>query len=131
MCNVPSGPHPTIQEAVDDASCTEVVLAAQTFVESVAVGRSLAISGASTATTIVEGRFDVTGAATVIVLSEMTITAAAPSTAGCFPEALDVTAGAQLTSIALVVINGDGDACLIFGDDFESGSTSAWSSTTP
>ncbi len=131
VCNVPSGPHPTIQEAVDDASCTEVVLAAQTFVESVAVGRSLAISGASTATTIVEGRFDVTGAATVIVLSEMTITAAAPSTAGCFPEALDVTAGAQLTGIALVVINGDGDACLIFGDGFESGSTSAWSSTTP
>lgn len=131
MCPVPSGTHPTIQEAVDDVGCTEVTLATQTFVESVAVDRSLAIIGASTATTIVEGHFEVTGVATVIVLSDMTIDAAAPSVAGCFPEALDVTGGAQLTSNALVVINGDGDACLLFGDGFESGSTSAWSSTTP
>lgn len=131
MCPVPSGTHPTIQEAVDDVGCTEVTLATQTFVESVAVDRSLAIIGASTATTIVEGHFEVTGVATVIDLSDMTIDAAAPSVAGCFPEALDVTGGAQLTSNALVVINGDGDACLLFGDGFESGSTSAWSSTTP
>lgn len=131
VCTVPSGTHPTIQAAVDDAGCTEVTLAAQTFFESVSVDRSLAISGASTATTIVEGRFEVTGAATAIALSEMTIDAAAPSVAGCFREALDVSGGAQLTGNALVVVNRDGDACLIFGDGFESGSTSAWSSATP
>jgi hypothetical protein len=131
VCTVPSGSHPTIQEAVDDVGCTEVTLAAQTFVESVAVDRSLSITGASTATTVVEGRFEVTGAASVIALSEMTIDAAAPSVAGCFREALDVSGGAQLTGSALVVVNRDGDACLIFGDGFETGSTSAWSSATP
>ena len=131
ICPVPSGTHPTIQEAVDDVGCTEVTLAGQTFAESVTVDRSLTISGSSTATTIVEGRFEVTGAATVIVLSEMTIDAAASSVAGCFPEALDVSGGAQLTSNALVVINGGGDACLIFGDGFEDGTTDAWANTIP
>lgn len=131
MCNVPSGAHPTIQAAVDDVGCTEVTLAAQTFVESVAIGRGLSITGTSTATTVVEGHLDITGAATAIVLSEMTIDASAPSVAGCFREALDVSGGAQLTSNGLVAVNGDGDACLLFGDGFETGDTGAWGATTP
>lgn len=131
VCTVPSAPHPTIQEAVDDVGCTEIVIAAGAYVESVSIDRSLSVTGASTATTTVEGRFEVTGAATEITLTNLTIDAGASSVAGCFPEALDVAGGAKLTSNALEVINGDGDACLIFGDGFESGDTGAWSGTTP
>ncbi len=132
VCNVPSGTHPSIQSAIDDAGCTEVVLAAQTFVESVAVGRSVSIAGGSTATTIVDGRFVVNGSSTEITLNNLTINAASLSSAGCFREGLDVTGGATLTSNALVVINGDGDAvCLIFGDGFETGTTDAWATTFP
>ena len=47
VCTVPSTPHPTIQDAVDDLICTEVVLTAQTFVEAVAIDRSLELRGAS------------------------------------------------------------------------------------
>lgn len=130
VCNVPSGAHPTIQAAVDDAGCTEVVLAARVFGESADVGRSLTVTGASATTTTVEGRFVVTGATTDVALNNLTVNAAAPSTAGCYSEGLDVTGGARLTSNALVVINGDG-ACPLFSDGFESGSTSAWSMATP
>lgn len=131
VCTVPSSSYPTIQGAVDDAGCTEIVIAAGTYAEWVSIGRSLSVTGASTGTTIVEGRFDVTGAATDLALNNLTIDASAPSAAGCFREALDVTGGAGVTSNALVVVNGDGDACLIFGDGFESGTTTAWSGTNP
>jgi len=131
VCNVPSAPHPTIQEAVDDVGCTEVVIAAGTYVESVSIDRSLTVSGASTTGTTIEGRLAVTGAATAVSLNDLTIDASAPSAAGCFAEALDVTGGAGVTSNALVVVNGDGDACLIFEDGFETGNTTAWSGTSP
>ncbi len=131
VCNVPSGGHPTIQTAVDDTGCTEIVIADQVFVESVDVRRSLTVTGASASTTTVEGRFAVSGATTEIALNNLTVNAAAPSAAGCYPEGLDVTGGARMTSNALVVINGVGDACLIFGDGFETGTTVAWSATTP
>ena len=72
-----------------------------------------------------------TGAATDLSLNDLTIDASAPSAAGCFTEALDVTGGAGVTSNALVVVNGDGDACLIFEDGFETGNTNAWSGTNP
>ena len=35
VCSVPSVPHPSIRAAVDDAACTEIVLAARVFAESV------------------------------------------------------------------------------------------------
>ena len=55
VCTVPSAPHPTIQEAVDDVGCTEIVIAAGTYAESVGIDRSLTVSGASTTgTTIVK-----------------------------------------------------------------------------
>lgn len=131
VCNVPSGPHPTIQVAIGDVGCTELILAAQTFVESVEIARTLTITGASTTTTIVEGHVAVTGVSTEITLSNMTIDATA-STAGCYSEALDVSGGGRVTSNALIAINGDGaGTCPLFSDGFESGSTSAWSMATP
>lgn len=131
VCTVPSAPHPTIQEAVDDVGCTEIVIAAGTYAESVEIDRSLSVSGASTTGTTIEGRLAITGAAIGVSLNDLTIDASAPSAAGCFPEALDVTGGAGVTSNALVVVNGDGDACLVFEDGFETGNMNAWSGTTP
>lgn len=131
VCNVPSGSHPTIQDAVDDLACTEVVIATGTFVESVVVDRSLEITGASSSTTIVEGRLAVTGTGVHLALDSLKIDASAPSVAGCYPEAVDVGGGASVTSNDLVAVNGDGDACLLFGDGFESGNTTAWGNTVP
>jgi hypothetical protein len=131
VCTVPSAPHPTIQEAVDDLACTEVVLAAQTFTESVVVGRDLDVGGASSATTVIEGRVVVEGATTQVDLHDLTIDASAPSVAGCFPVALVARNGAQISALDIVVVNGDGEACVIFRDGFESGSTAAWTATVP
>ncbi len=97
VCNVPSGSHSTIQEAVDDITCTEVVIAVGSFTESVAVERSLNLSGDSSATTTVEGRFVVTGASTNVSVGDLTIDAGAPTAAGCYTLALDVSGGAAIT----------------------------------
>ena len=131
VCNVPSGSHPTIQEAVDDLACTEVVIAAGSFAESVAVERSLVFSGDSSATTTVEGRFVVTGASTNVSLGDLAIDAGALTAAGCYTLALDVSGGAAVTGNNLVVVNADGDACLLFADGFETGNTGGWSGSTP
>ena len=131
VCTVPSGPYPTIQSAVDDPVSTEVSLAAHTFVEPVVIARDLIVGGASTSTTLIEGRVVVEGATTQVELHELTVDASAPSVAGCYPVALLTRGGAEVAAIAVVVVNGDGDACAIFRDGFESGDTTAWSMTTP
>ena len=64
VCSVPTLAYPSIQEAVDDAACAEVVLAAQDFAGSVAVSRSLMLRGASSTTTTIFGQVTVTGAST-------------------------------------------------------------------
>jgi hypothetical protein len=127
VCAVPSGPHPTIQAAVDDAACTEVVLAAQSFAESVAVSRSLLLRGDSSATTVIEGQMTVTGNTTVVTLQDLAVYGG-----GCYLAALDVVGGARVTSHQdVVVFNTAGGECPIFIDGFESGDTSAWSRTVP
>ena len=131
VCTVPSGSYPTIQAAVDDPGCTEIVLAAQTFVEPVVIARDLIMGGASSSTTLIEGRVVVEGATTQVELHDLTVDASAPAVAGCYPVALLARGGAEVAAIAVVVVNGDGDACAIFRDGFESGNTAAWSSTTP
>jgi hypothetical protein len=125
VCSVPSVAHPSIQAAVDDAACTEVVLAAQVFSESVAVSRSLVLRGDSSATTKIAGQVTVTGDATEVTLQDLQVDGG-----GCFPVALDVSGGAQVTSQQdVVVTNAAGEECPIFLDGFESGNTSAWSNT--
>jgi len=131
VCPVPSASHPTIQEAVDDLACTEVTIAAGTFVEEVTIGRDLAVSGASTTTSTIEGRVVAEGAAIQVDVHDLTIDASAASAAGCFADALLSRGGAQLSANGVVAINGDGDACLLFRDGFETGNTTAWSSTVP
>ena len=44
-CNVPSAPHPTIQAAVDDVACTQIVVAAGTYTGRVAIARSVNLPG--------------------------------------------------------------------------------------
>jgi pectin methylesterase-like acyl-CoA thioesterase len=131
VCSVPSASHPTIQAAVDDAACTEIVVGVGTYVESVEIQRSLSITGDSASTTVIEGGVSATGAGVELTLDELRVDAGASSVAGCFPIAVDVSDGAALTSNNLIAVNADGDACLIFRDGFETGGTGAWSATSP
>ena len=124
-CPVPSASHPTIQAAVDDASCTEVVLAAQTFVESPSIARDLTVRGASSATTVVAGRVEVSGG--LVVLEDLKVDTSGPAQRGRFPSALWAHGGGRVTGDGLVVVH----APLLFGDGFESGGFSAWSSVQP
>lgn len=130
-CTVPSTPYPTIQAAVDDLVCTEVVLAAQTFVGSATIDRDLTLRGASSTSTVVEGRLVVEGSSTEVVVEDLRVDGSAPSVAGCFPVALVVRGGARVTSNDVVVLNGGGEACVIFRDGFESGDTGSWTTNVP
>lgn len=130
-CPVPTGSHPTIQSAIDDGTCTEIELGSQTYTESIAIGRTLSVSGVSSSASVIAGRVHLTGTSTVVSLADLTADGSDPAVAGCFREAVDVDDGAQLVGSNIVVINGDGEGCLLFGDGFEDGTTGAWSAATP
>jgi ABC-type uncharacterized transport system ATPase component len=117
--------HPTIQAAVDDVTCTELVLAAQTFVESPVIGRDLTMRGASSAATVVAGQVEVVGG--LVVMDDLTVDTSGPAQRGRFSDALWVHAGGRVTGAELVVVH----APLLFGDGLESGGFSAWSSVLP
>ena len=126
-CPVPTLPYPSIQAAVDDATCTEITLAAQDFAESVAVSRSLVLGGDSSTTTTIVGQVTVTGATTEVTLQDLKVDGG-----GCFTAGLDVGGGAQVTSQQdVVVVNAAGGQCPIFTDGFELGASVAWSMTVP
>lgn len=127
VCSVPSVPHPTIQAAVNDAACTEIVLAAQVFVGSVTVPRSLLLRGDSSTATVIKGQVAVTGGTTEVTLQNLQVDGG-----GCVLVALDVGGGAQVTSQQdVVVLNAVGGDCPIFLDGFESGNTTEWSASVP
>jgi hypothetical protein len=127
ICQVPSGSYPTIQDAVDAPICTEIELAAQSFVESVVIARDLVVRGLSSGSTVIEGRVEVYGATTQAVIEELKIDGSASSVAGSFAQALVSEGGAELTVSGVVVVNGS----LLFGDGFETGGTTRWSATAP
>jgi len=103
------------------------VLSAKVYAESVAVSRNLEIVGDSSATTTIEGKVTVTGAATEITLENFRV-----EVGGCFLVALDVSGGAQVTrGQDIVVVNTPGGECPIFFDGFELGAAAAWSKTIP
>jgi hypothetical protein len=131
-CTVPSGPHPTIQAAVDDLGCTEVVVGAGTFIENPIIGRTLSVTGASPSSSVIAGRVVIGGGASAVVsLTELSIDGSHAAVAGCFVEAVDVGGGARMVGGNIVVVNGDGDACVLFEDGFEDGTTDAWFVTVP
>ncbi len=126
-CPVPTLAYPSIQAAVDDATCTEITLAAQDFAESVAVSRSLVLGGDSSASTTIVGQVTVTGVTTGVTLQDLKVDGR-----GCFSVGLDVGGGAQVASQQdVVVVNAAGGQCPIFTDGFELGATVAWSTTIP
>ena len=129
VCSVP-GSHPTIQEAVNDSACTEIDLSDQTYPESILVTRSLTIAGPGAGTAILEGGVEVTRSGTIVTLTDLEVRN------GCQPEALSAAGGGRVEGTGLVVVRSAALPCPsviadIFLDGFESGDTSAWSSTVP
>jgi hypothetical protein len=102
-----------------------------TGLESVEIGRAIPLSGVSSATITIAGRVLINGATSVVTLCDLTVNGSDPAVAGCFVEAIDVEGGARMVGSNIVVVNGDGDACLLFKDGFEDGTTGAWANTTP
>ncbi len=128
-CTVP-GSHATIQEAADDPACATVNLAAQTYPESIVLRHSLTLAGPGTGGAVVQGLVLIAGATTQVALNDLRVEN------GCFPDALRTSGGAQITGNNLQVERSEGLPCpltadTIFTDGFESGNTTAWSSTTP
>ncbi len=122
--------HATIQEAADDPACATVTLAAQTYPESIVIRRSLTLAGPGTGGAVVQGLVLIAGATTEVTLNDLRVEN------GCVPDALRTSGGARLTGNNLQVERSDGLPCpltadTIFTDGFESGNTTAWSSTTP
>ena len=130
-CTVPSGTTPTIASAVADPTCTDIVLQAAGYQESITIDRSLSITGVSSAATTIAGRVRVEGPATVVSLNALAVDAADSAVAGCWPEGVVAVEGARVEGANIVVTNATGIACLIFGDGFESGTTGGWSVTVP
>ena len=60
VCTVP-GSHATIQEAIDDPSCTTINLSTQTYPESINITRTLTLAGPGGGGAIVEGLVRVVG----------------------------------------------------------------------
>lgn len=130
-CSVPSGSHPTIQAAVDDLACTEIGLQGQVYEEAIVIGRSLAISGVSSATTVIVGQVRVEGGSSVVTMADLKVDASNAAAAGCFNNAVLADGGARLVGSNLAVLNATGAACVLFSDGFEGGNTAAWSAVTP
>ncbi len=131
VCQVPSGNHPTIQAAVDDGDCTEIVLAAQIFEESVLIPRVVTIRGSSQSTSTIAGQVTVQGGTTQVTLEDLTVDATVQGVGGTVDAALQAVGGAELTTTSVVVRNSAVDLWTVFVDGFESGDTSAWSATVP
>ena len=128
-CTVP-GSHATIQEAIDDPACATVNLAAQTYPESIVIRRSLTLAGPGAGGAVVQGLVLMTGSGTQVTLNDLKVEN------GCAPDALRASGGAKLTGDNLQVERSTALPCpatadTIFTDGFESGNTTAWSSTTP
>jgi len=119
-CPVPSASHPTIQAAVDDVACTEVVLAAQSFAESPVVARSLALRGAGSGQTFIQGRLEVS--AGQVALEGFHVAASGG--------ALTVHSGAEVSGFDVVAFDGLFEVPM-FADGFETGDMSRWSGASP
>ena len=128
-CNVP-GSHATVQSAIDDTDCTNVVLADQGYDESLLINRSVAITGPA-ALADINGHVEVQGAGNVVDMTNIQVQN------GCLPEAFLVTDGGRVDSTRLEVVWSDGGPCPtastdhIFSDGFESSDTSRWSAAAP
>ncbi len=119
-CNVPTTSYPTIQAAIDDAGCTQIVLATGTFYETPVIDRTLQLQGVGSDQTFIQGRVEVS--AGTVHIEKIHITA--PT------DALWVHSGAEVSGFDLEVVNGLVESPL-FADGFEDGTTHQWSSVSP
>lgn len=126
VCDVPAA-YPTVQAAVNDSNCTEIVLAAQSFSETVTIARSLTLRGAGSSATTLSGSVSIAGPGVAVDLRQLTVDATGSGAA----QALSIAIEAEVAARDLVTRNGDGVTPSIFTDGFESGDTSAWSSAVP
>ena len=128
-CTIP-GSHATIQEAADDPACAEVVLASQTYPESIVLRRTVTVAGPAAGGAVIQGLVLIAGSETVITLRDLEVAN------GCTPDSVRITGGAELLGETLTVTRSEVLPCpatadTIFTDGFESGNTSAWSATSP
>lgn len=129
-CTVPAE-RPSVLQAIADPTCTVIVLAAQTFAESITIARDLTLQGSTTATSTLRGTVTVEGSSTDALIADLRIDTSAPPLTGC--DSLSVLDDAQLVVESVDVRSSATGDCLgddeIFSDGFESGDTSAWSVT--
>jgi len=133
-CPVPTTAHPTVGAAVRDGACTTVALASGTYGENVVIARDVAVSGAGSTTTVIEGRIRIVGAGVDVALASVAVDGTASLVAGCWSDAVTVSGGAHLVNGPDVVVSQTtalAGACRIFVDDFESGGWNAWTSSAP
>lgn len=129
VCSVP-GNRATIQNAVDDPSCTRINLGNRVYVESVLVHRSVSIVGPAEIADIA-GLVEVRGSGTVADFTNIKVEN------GCTPGAFVTSDGGQAEASSLEVVTTPGGPCppsssgSTFRDGFESGDTSAWSARVP
>jgi hypothetical protein len=69
-CHVPSSTYPTIQAAVNDATCATINVAAGTYTELVTINRNVTIRGDGQDVTFVDG----SGSGRVFEISQVTVT---------------------------------------------------------
>jgi len=119
-CSVPSAPHPTIQAAIDDTGCDPIIVAAGTYAEVLTISRSVAVQGAGSGQSFVQGGVDVSAGA--VSLTGLHLLAAG--------DALHAHSGAEVSGFDLVADDGLVDVPF-FADGFEDGTTGAWSATVP
>lgn len=130
-CNVPSV-YATIAAALADPTCDPIQVAAGTYTGNLAIARDVTLNGAGSASTTIAGWVAVSGAATDAVLNSLRVDATAASSSICDANGLDVRGGAKASGIDLVVLGRPTPvAGCLFGDGFEAGDTSRWSSRFP
>lgn len=54
-CSVPSADYPTIQSAIDDASCDTISVKAGKYEGNLVITRNLTLKGAGSSSTIIDG----------------------------------------------------------------------------
>ncbi len=119
-CSVPSVPHPTLQAAIDDVACTDIVVAAGTYSEAPVIARDLSVQGGGSGSTFIQGQVQVTAGS--VSLGGLHISAAV--------DTLRVHSGARVAALDLEVVDG-AVGIPLFADGFESGGTGAWSGVAP
>ena len=115
-CQVPAD-RPTIQAAVDDPSCTDIVLGNQIYAESVAIARSLLMFGPDGGSAVIRGAVSVTGASVLAMLADFGIED------GCPGPGLAADQSAEIQAEEVTVMSSGQFACgggdTFFSNGFE------------